>query len=230
MTTDQIIATVAAGAGVAAAAVAGWQATIARAQARDARAGAQAAETAADTARRQAAAAEQQAQIAEEHVTVVKDQVRAAEEQVALMRRQLDAQDADRREARGPQFSIEYRGAYRGSDRIKHFEVIQDSGPALTRVLVQVEGENVLGIPVQDQAGGCIPVQDQAGGSSSLRPELQIDRIAQGSVFSVPVAMVPIRVTTPVHFTLECQGQDGTDVWSRSMVAHAQPPARATFF
>jgi hypothetical protein len=132
------------------------------------------------------------------------------------MRLQLDAEIADRSEARGPQFTIKHRGAHHGSARTQRFDVTQDSGPALADVLIRLEGEGVYGIRLPGT------VED----SSSHQPEFRTGRIAQGSTFLMLVAMEPVETATPVHVTFECQAQDGADTWRRSQVANVPPPAR----
>ncbi|MFD5562943.1 hypothetical protein [Kitasatospora griseola] len=143
MTTDQIVAAVAAGAGVLAAGIAGWQAGIARRQARDAREDAAIAQAAAEAARRQADAAEQQARSGEEQVKAAEAHVRAAEEQVRLLQRQLDAQEAERHEARGPQFIIRRGWVDRRTQRGRvtaRVYLEQTAGPGLDTVIATATG------------------------------------------------------------------------------------------
>ncbi|MCX5215636.1 hypothetical protein OG689_41515 [Kitasatospora sp. NBC_00240] len=176
-----------------------WQARIASAQAQSAR-------DAAAFAERQAVAAEKA--------------TKAAEDQVALMRRQLDSEDADRREARGPEFTVRCSGAWRGSNHVRHFEVTQDSGPALASVLVHVEGEGVRGLQVPDPG---------SAGGVSTEPTFEAGRVARGGSFTVLVVLVetgPVSAATPVHFTFQCQAQDSTDTWRRSQIANVPPPPR----
>ncbi|MGW4817220.1 hypothetical protein ACWEPB_37020 [Kitasatospora cineracea] len=207
MNTDQIIATVAAGGGVAAAGVAWWQATIARGQARDAQ-GAQAqAVAAAATATRHAAAAEQQAQAAQEQAAAARDQVRAAEEQVAVLRRQLDAQQEHHREASGPQFEVKYRGASHSGaqpgQRLVRFDITQTTGVALARILVTVAGPNVNGL--------------LSGPSTIVGQHDQPGPMATGGTFTVDVAVDPtVMAPIPVIFTFDATGQDQGTQWRRS--------------
>jgi hypothetical protein len=101
---------------------------------------------------------------------------------------------------------------------ITQFDVTQESGPALASVLVRVEGNKVHGLQSSNLTGSAGPV----------RRELQVDGVAQGSTFTVPVAMESVNTVTPVHFIFDCQAQDGTDTWRRTQVAQVQPPPRVS--
>ncbi|MEV7602946.1 hypothetical protein AB0O91_36830 [Kitasatospora sp. NPDC089797] len=208
MNTDQIIAAVSAGGGALAAGFAGWQASIARGQANEARAAEAAAEAAAEVARRQAIAAEDQAAAA-------RDRVRAAEEQVELLRRQLDADDAERREARGPEFGVRYWGPSMAAPpelRVKRFEITQTAGPALSAITVSAAGANVLGIFT---GRGIDPAHVQTG------------PISTGGTFLVDVAVNPeVTRRIPVLLSFECSAEDNTYGWRRSQTSHVEPPPR----
>ncbi|MFD5085010.1 hypothetical protein ACFWOG_20515 [Kitasatospora sp. NPDC058406] len=204
MDTETMIALASAAIGGGTGAIAFWQARIARRQARIAQ------ETA-DLAQRQANAAEQQA--------------KAAEDQVALMLRQLDAEDAERREARGPAFETKHRHRIDGAPArwcVTRFELTQTAGPALAEVTVTVAGNGVFGI--------------WAGGEALASAYTQPGPVSTGFTITVDVAVDPTSTDkTPVLFTLECRAQEGADNWRRSQTSHVpaysriSSPARRSF-
>ncbi|WP_159401241.1 hypothetical protein [Streptomyces sp. NRRL B-24484] len=188
---------------VAAAAISGAGAGIAIWQARIAKRQAATADAAAVLAARQAVAAEQQ--------------VKAAEEQVALMRRQLDAEDAERVEARGPQFEIKHRGATHGAPnqwRVTRFEFTQTTGPALATITVAASGNGVLGVWTD---------------GDDLAPSTQVGPVAAKGTFTVDVAVErSIMTQIPVTFTLDCSAQDTPHQWRRSQADSVRAYARVS--
>ncbi|MFJ3106538.1 hypothetical protein [Streptomyces sp. NPDC086835] len=125
---ELITASAAVAVSVVGAGYAGWQAHIASRAARSAEA--------------QARSAEAQARSAEE-------QARAAEEQVALMRRQLEADEAARHEAGGPNFSLSFDRSRHNptlQQRVAVLKLKQEDGPALEFVRISVSGTGVAGL------------------------------------------------------------------------------------
>jgi hypothetical protein len=172
---------------------AGWQAHIAR--------------RAALSAEAQARSAEVQAHSAEEQARSAETQARAAEEQVALMRRQLEADEAARHEAGGPNFSLSF-------DRSRHhpglqrrvavLKLKQEDGPALESVRISVSGPGVAGLLI---TRGTIGEPDA---------EEDLGSMAQGAVKDVHVALEPSAVNDGATARLSIRCDDGTGAsWRR---------------
>ncbi|WP_457029732.1 hypothetical protein [Kitasatospora sp. P5_F3] len=184
MSGELVIAITTAGVSVSAAGIAIWQAVIARRQATTAK-------DAASFAQRQAAAAE---------VGAV-----AAQEQVALMRRQLDAEDTERRQARGPEFTVTSGVVDRVTDNNYVRAVVtlrQTSGPSLSSIVVIASGPVMTN--TQDTRAQFGPIA--AGGSETITFDLDWDAPSEGRIV----------------LNLECVGNSG-DWWERS-VSHDLVP------
>jgi hypothetical protein len=171
----------------------------------------------------QALSAKKAAQAAERQADAAEAAARAAQEQVELMRRQFDAEDANRREARGPEFGIMFRGASRGlPERTVHFEFAQNSGPALQTIQVSAIGEGILGL--------YDPQTPTTEGPPSAQPAVELGPVSKGGKVAVHVACDPaVQATVPVRFTLVCHAEGSTDTWQRSYTADAHGPAKASF-
>ncbi|WP_330346680.1 hypothetical protein OG858_47080 (plasmid) [Streptomyces europaeiscabiei] len=181
-----------------AAGVAVWQANIAK--------------QSADSARIQADAAQVQAD--------------AAQEQVALMRRQIEAEDADRHQAAGPQFVIDqaHTDTRDGNTPYGVLVLRQESGPPLASVLVTASGEGVEGLR-----------GEYASASDSYRcaAETDLGPMAEGNgTRVVHVALDYHHPETTVLLHLECRARDTDSVWRRSISSNVapvpEPPRRNT--
>jgi hypothetical protein len=171
----------------------------------------------------QARSAKKAARAAERQADAAEAAAQAAQEQVELMRRQLDAEDANRREARGPEFDIKFRGSSRGlPERTGHFEFAQNSGPALQTIQVSVTGEGIRGL--------YDPQAPTTEGPPSAQPAVEVGPVSKGGKVAVHVAVDPaVQATVPVRFTLDCHAEGSTDTWQRSYTADAHGPAKASF-
>jgi hypothetical protein len=132
----------------------------------------------------QARSAKKAARAAERQADAAEAAAQAAQEQVELMRRQLDAEDANRREARGPEFDIKFRGSSRGlPERTGQFEFAQNSGPALQTIQVSVTGEGIRGL--------YDPQAPTTEGPPSAQPAVEVGPVSKGGKVAVHVAVDP---------------------------------------
>ncbi|MFJ8078890.1 hypothetical protein ACIQ7Q_34380 [Streptomyces sp. NPDC096176] len=169
-----------------------------------------------------ARSAEAQVRAAEAQVQSAEAQVRSAETQVALMLRQVQGEEADRAEARGPQFTIE-KGYTDASDANVPRGVLalrQTSGPALRSVIVSATGEGVEGMRGARNASSPWGYDRMAS--------LDIGPMAAGGTVTVYVDLNFDTHETRVLFHLECQAQTGSDVWQRAVAQWIEPPPTTT--
>ncbi|MFI8521007.1 hypothetical protein ACIGEZ_24775 [Streptomyces sp. NPDC085481] len=166
-----------------------------------------------------------QSRIAARTAKDARTQANAAQEQVALMRRQLDAEDADRHEAAGPQFVVE-QAHTETPDHAPYGVLVlrQESGPALASVLVTAEGDGVEGLRGEYRSG-----TDSYG----RLDEAEIGPMAAGNgTHTVRVVLDYDHPRTTVRLHLECRAQDGDGVWQRSISSDVaptpEPPRRRT--
>ncbi|WP_329112198.1 hypothetical protein [Streptomyces sp. NBC_01353] len=150
-----------------------------------------------------------------------KTAAQSAEEQVALMRRQIEGEEEERREARGPQFAVE---DVRIRDRrdAGGITLRQVHGPALSSVTATVSGDGVEGLPLaawflSEQEGGEIQTE---------RPEsIEIGPLAVGATAIVEFEIERRTAPTKILVQLGCHSADGTDWWQRSIAAVIDPLA-----
>lgn len=111
---------------------------------------------------------------------IAKGAARSAEAQVALLLRQIEGEEADRFEARGPQFSIEAAHTDESDVNVPRGKLVvkQDSGPPLNSVTVSAIGSGVEGM-----RGGYDP---DSGHSDYLREQsIDIGPMAAGGTHDV---------------------------------------------
>ncbi|MFH9118398.1 hypothetical protein [Streptomyces globisporus] len=149
----------------------------------------------------------------------------AAKEQAALMRRQLEAEDAERHEAAGPQFVIEepYTDTRDSDSPYGVLALKQTTGPALETVLVTAKGAGVEGL--KNGPRGDL-------GNYPRVPRVDIGAMATGNgTTTVHVALDYDHTTTTVILDLECRTPDGR-TWQRSISSSLapipEPPRRRT--
>ncbi|WP_329138136.1 hypothetical protein OG552_29700 [Streptomyces sp. NBC_01476] len=189
MSTEAVVAIAGAGVSAVAAGVAIWQALVAKEQARTA-------EDSALSARRQAD---------------------AAEAQVQLMQRQIDGEEAERHDTKGPSFTFNDRRIDEdrwGQPRATVL-LVQDSGPALSRVLVTASGQYVTGIRVDPDEMAAQPSLDFGGSSAGTALEICVG--------------IEYRHVLPVQVTLriDCTARGTGATWTRDVAGSVQrPPER----
>ncbi|GAA2615029.1 hypothetical protein GCM10010304_80220 [Streptomyces roseoviolaceus] len=199
MDTETWIAAAAAAISAVAAGIAYWQARLARSQARSA-------EDSAASARRQAV---------------------AAEEQVALMRQQLDGEEAARNESGGPAFEVI---SGRCANVMKaEITLKQTAGPALSSVTARPSGSGVVGIYREE----INPAERNADGSlkswtfrTYADPSVDLGPMTAGSAVAIDVFVDPTgEPARRISVRLECQARDNGRLWVRD-VTHTflEPP------
>ncbi|MDX2682181.1 hypothetical protein [Streptomyces soliscabiei] len=154
-----------------------------------------------------------QADIAKQSAVSSRIQANAAQEQVALMRRQIEAEDADRHQAAGPQFVIDQ--AHTDTRDNTPYGVLvlrQESGPPLASVRVTASGEGVEGL------------RGEYASDSDTYPETDLGPMAEGNgTRTVHVALDYHRPETTVLLHLECRARDTDSVWRRSISSNVAP-------
>ncbi|MEV5842215.1 hypothetical protein AB0M32_09590 [Streptomyces sp. NPDC051985] len=157
-----------------------------------------------------------QADIAKQSAVSSRIQANAAQEQVALMRRQIEAEDADRHQAAGPQFVIDQ--AHTDTRDNTPYGVLvlrQESGPPLASVRVTASGEGVEGLR-----------GEYASDSDTYRcaAETDLGPMAEGNgTRTVHVALDYHQPETTVLLHLECRARDTDSVWRRSISSNVAP-------
>ncbi|MFJ4622304.1 hypothetical protein [Streptomyces sp. NPDC088812] len=149
---------------------------------------------------------------------IAKGAARSAEAQVALMRRQIEGEEADRFEARGPQFSIEAAHTDESDVNVPRGKLVikQDSGPPLTSIIVRATGEGVEGMR------GAYMYDPHSHTDYGREQTIDIGPMAAGGTHDVYVDLDYHTRDTTVHLSLECQGQAG-DTWQRAIAARVEP-------
>ncbi|MEU1516260.1 hypothetical protein ABZ490_29675 [Streptomyces sp. NPDC005811] len=184
MNTEVVVAIVSAGVSALAAGIAVWQALVAKGQARTA-------EDSALSARRQAD---------------------AAEAQVQLMQRQIDGEEAERHDARGPIFKLigHWIDEDQWGQRRAKFQLVQESGPALSSVSVTVSGDYVDGIR---------PDPDELAAQSSLN----LGESSAGAVLQLCVG-IEYQHVSPVQVAvrIDCAARDSDSTWTRDLADNVQ--------
>jgi hypothetical protein len=169
-------------------------------------------------ARHQAATATEAAELAERQAVAAEQQVKAVEDQVALARRQLDAEDAEREDTRGPQFDIESGYTDESDVNVPRGVLVlrQKSGPALSNITVNASGEGVEGLQGPDDP-------DSSWGYQRVQ-SIDIGSLAAGGTKTVRVDLDYDTRETTVVLHLECGERDGTGTWRRSAAKAIEPP------
>lgn len=169
-------------------------------------------------ARDQAATATEAAQLAERQAVAAEQQVKAAEDQVTLMRRQLDAEDAERQNARGPQFTIESGHTDLSDVNVPRGVLVlrQTSGPPLARVTVSASGQGVDGLRGDH-------TYDRHWDGYTRVDTAEIGPMASGGTATVYVDLDYHTHETTVTLHLDCQARNSPDVWQRSVAQDIEP-------
>ncbi|MFG2351495.1 hypothetical protein [Streptomyces phaeochromogenes] len=167
-----------------------------------------------------------QARTAAQSADAARIQANAAQEQVALMRRQIEAEDADRHQAAGPQFVIDQAHTETRDANAPYGVLVlrQESGPPLASVLVTASGEGVEGL-----RGEYVSDSD----SYRCAAETDLGPMAEGNgTGTVHVALDFHHAETTVLLHLECRARDTDSVWQRSISSDValtpEPPRRRT--
>ncbi|MFD5831021.1 hypothetical protein [Lentzea sp. NPDC060358] len=173
------------------------------------------ARTQAGAATKQAEEAEKAREAAEAQVIHAQKAAAAAQDQVEIMRQTLRAENVERHERSGPEFSVvEGKGKKNG----RTVTVTMLRGPAVVRVTPswtadssapQTDGEDVGGI--------------QAG-------EYEAQRVVRNTSFDIEVGKGPTgRTPIVVEVYLHCvDDRDNTKVWDRVHSVTLDPPPRVT--
>ncbi|MFF4276175.1 hypothetical protein [Streptomyces sp. NPDC001536] len=168
----------------------------------------------------QARIAKRQAVLADDSATSAKRQAVAAEEQVQLMRRQLDGEEAERIEARRPEFTVE--PGYVSLEDVNfprgELTIKQVGGTALSSVAVTVSGDYVEGLRGELS-------RDEYGGDSYARvPRLELGSMSVGTDAPIHVDL-EYRHVTPirVELELECVAREGGHTWTEHLVTRLDP-------
>lgn len=157
-----------------------------------------------------------QANIAKDSADSAKKQAVAAEEQVILMRRQIEGDEASRKEERGPRFVIESAHTDESDVNVPRGKLIikQEHGPALASVNVSATGEGVDGMR---------GAYDSDSYSDYLREQsIEIGPIAAGGTHTVYVDLDYHTRETSIQLHLVCEDQRG-EVWERAVGARVAP-------
>ncbi|MEU9372064.1 hypothetical protein AB0D71_47230 [Streptomyces avermitilis] len=158
-----------------------------------------------------------QAQIAKGAARSAEAQVHAAEAQVALLLRQIEGEEADRFENRGPQFSIESTHTDESDANVPRGKLVvkQDSGPPLSSVIVSATGTGVEGMR---------GAYNRDNGYSDYRQEQSIDigSMAAGGTHDVYVDLDYQTRRTRIQLSLVCRDQSG-NTWQRGVAARVEP-------
>lgn len=158
-----------------------------------------------------------QAHIAKGAARSAEAQVHAAEAQVALLLRQIEGEEADRFETRGPQFSIESAHTDESDVNVPRGKLVvkQDSGSPLSSVTISATGTGVEGMRGP---------YDPDNGYSDYRREQSIDigPMAAGGTHDVYVDLDYHTRRTRIQLSLVCRGQSG-DTWQRGVAARVEP-------
>lgn len=165
----------------------------------------------------QAVIARDQATTATEAAQLAERQAVAAEDQVALMRRQLDAEDSERQDAHGPQFTIDsgYTDVSNTDVPRGVLTLRQTSGPSLARVTVTAAGQGVEGLRGSYD-------QDSLWGYQRVE-SIEIGPMASGGTETVHVDLNFHAHETTVVLHLECQARNSPEVWQRSAAQDIKP-------
>ncbi|MFD3441662.1 hypothetical protein ACFWU3_29635 [Streptomyces sp. NPDC058685] len=151
-----------------------------------------------------------QAHIAKSAARLAEEQATAAKEQVALMRRQIEGEEGERFEARGPQFAIEDVSVHTASDPpYVSLTLRQTAGPALDTVLVSASSADGA---VEGMRGG-LNLTTRSG--YDQEEELDIGPMATGGEAVVGVLLFFPNETALITLELECRSRLG-EVWERS--------------
>ncbi|MEU1273490.1 hypothetical protein [Streptomyces sp. NPDC005799] len=147
---------------------------------------------------------------------IAKRAARSAEEQVALMRRQIEGEEADRFEARGPQFSIESAHTDESDVNFPRGKLVvkQDSGPPLSSVIVSATGKGVEGMR---------GAYDSTSESDYRREQgIDIGPMAPHGTHDVYVDLDWDTRDTTIQLKLVCRNEVG-DTWHRGVGARVEP-------
>ncbi|WP_329363007.1 hypothetical protein [Streptomyces sp. NBC_01483] len=148
---------------------------------------------------------------------IAKGAARSAEAQVVLLLRQIEGEEADRFEARGPQFSIEAAHTDESDVNVPRGKLVvkQGSGPPLSSVIVSATGAGVEGM-----RGAYDPDHDY----SEYRPEQSVDigPIAKGGTHDVYVDLDYNTRRTNIQLSLVCRDSVG-GTWQRAVAARVEP-------
>ncbi|MFG3071901.1 hypothetical protein [[Kitasatospora] papulosa] len=145
-----------------------------------------------------------------------KDAAKAAQDQVKLMRRQIETEERDRFENRGPLFSVER--AYTDESNVNVpralVKVKQGSGPRLVSVVVSATGDGVDGMRGAYDSNSAL----------EYRRERSIDlgTSTPGALHDVYVDLDFHTRRADVHLTLACVDEVGAR-WVRSLGTRAEP-------
>jgi hypothetical protein len=148
---------------------------------------------------------------------IAKGAAQSAKDQVALLLRQIEGEEADRFEARGPQFSIEAAHTDESDVNVPRGKLVvkQDSGPPLDSVTVSATGTGVEGIR---------GAYDPDNGYSDYRQEQRVDigPMAAGQTHDVYVDLDYHTRRTSIQLSLVCRDHAG-DTWKRAVATRVEP-------
>ncbi|WP_329539339.1 hypothetical protein [Streptomyces sp. NBC_01358] len=145
-----------------------------------------------------------------------KNAATAAQDQVELMRRQIEAEEKDRFENRGPVFSV--ARAYTDESDVNVpralVQIEQGSGPRLVSVVVSATGNGVEGM-----RGAYDP---DSGWGYRREPSIELGTSTPGALHDVYVDLDYHTRETGVHLTLACVDEAGAR-WVRSLGTRVEP-------
>jgi hypothetical protein len=147
---------------------------------------------------------------------IAKGAARSAEAQVVLLLRQIEGEEADRFEARGPQFSIEAAHTDESDVNVPRGKlVVKQDSPPLSSVTVSAIGSGVEGM-----RGAYDP---DSGHSNYLREQsIDIGPMAAGGTHDVYVDLEYHTHRTRIQLSLVCRDHTG-DTWQRGVAARVEP-------
>ncbi|MEU3649782.1 hypothetical protein AB0E59_40875 [Lentzea sp. NPDC034063] len=173
------------------------------------------ADRAADAAEEQAVTARQALRTAEDQVTEAAAAVRAAEAQVEIMRQALEAENAERHERRGPQFSVAETGK-RNNSRV--LTVTMLSGPPVVSVRPSWTADSSAPGSDGDHVGGI-----QAG-------DYEPQPMMTNDSFEIEVVAPTITKPMVVQVYLRCLDvDDESSSWERTRSVRLEPGPQLRF-
>ncbi|MEV5605690.1 hypothetical protein AB0L33_30055 [Streptomyces sp. NPDC052299] len=145
-----------------------------------------------------------------------KDAAKAAREQVELMRRQIEGEEKDRFENRGPVFSVERAYTDESDVNVPRalVKIEQASGPRLASVAVSATGDGVEGM-----RGAYDP---DLAWDYRREPSIDLGTSSPGALHDVYVELDYHTRETDVHLTLVCADEAGAR-WVRSLGTRVEP-------
>ena len=175
----------------------------------------------------QARIAKRQAELADDSAASAKRQAVAAEAQVQIMRMQLAGEEADRIEARRPQFTVEPGYVSWEDVNVPRGELTirQVGGVALSSVTVTASGDYVDGLRGER-------INDEYSERDFARvPRLELGSMSDGTDAPIHIDL-EYRHVTPIRVELElvCVAREGGHTWTEHYVTRLdhrpeQPPA-----